>query len=109
MRKPVGRGLAIFPFLSLAFLSLTGFTIFLDSFEAAILKVSLLVFHMVAGTGGFPGPAMLVPRSGWDKRSLIEECRHCTNMCSYDCCSEGGLEAELPGYTLGHSIGWGSK
>lgn len=70
--KACWEGVGHFPFLSLAFLSLTGLTIFLDSFEAAILKVSLLVFHMVAGTGGFPGPAMLVSRSGWDKKEVSD-------------------------------------
>lgn len=50
--------------MSLAFLYLAGFTIVLDSFEAAILKVSLLVFHMVTGTVGFVGPAVLIPGSG---------------------------------------------
>lgn len=60
------EGVDSFPSLSLAFLSLAGFTLLLDSFAAAILKASLLVLYMVAGAAGFVGPAVLILRSGWE-------------------------------------------
>lgn len=64
VKKAYWEGVGSFPSMSLAFLYLAGFTIFLDSFEAAILKVSLLVFHMVTDTVGFAGPAVLILGSG---------------------------------------------
>lgn len=73
------------------------------------MKASLLVFHMVAGAVAFAGPAMPVRRSGWESGSVVEGCRHYIDGCSYDYCIEGGLEAELPDPTLGHSTGWGLK
>lgn len=63
--KTCWEGVGSSPSLSLAFLSLAGFTLFLDSFEAAILKASLLVLYMVTGAAGFVGPAVLILRSGW--------------------------------------------
>jgi hypothetical protein len=91
------------PFLVSSF-PFPGWVYTLDSFEAAILKAYLLVLYMV-------GPAVLILRSGWGfkKGSLIEEYSHCIDRCSYDCCNEGGLKAELPGSMLGHSTGWRSK
>lgn len=41
--------------------------------------------------------------------SMIEGYGYCVDGCSYDCCSDGGLQAELPDSTLGYSTGWGSK
>lgn len=66
--KTFWEGVGSFPSLSLAFLSLAGFTLFLDSFAAAILKASRLVLYMVAAAAaaGFVGLAVLIPRSGWE-------------------------------------------
>lgn len=64
--KTFWEGVGSFPSLSLAFLSLAGFTLFLDSFAAAILKASRLVLYMVAAVAGFVGLAVLIPRSGWE-------------------------------------------
>lgn len=64
--KTCWEGFGSFPSLSLAFLSLAGFILFLDSLEAAILKTSLLVLYMVADAAGFVGPAVLLLRSGWE-------------------------------------------
>lgn len=44
---------------------MVGFILFLDSFEAAILKASLLVLYMVAGAASFVGSAVLILRSRW--------------------------------------------
>lgn len=60
-----GEGVDNVTSLSLAFLSLAGFILFLDSFEAAILKASLLVLYMVAGAASFVGFAVLILRSRW--------------------------------------------